>query len=83
MKWLLCVLTACTHVTPSPPDSHSDGPVDALAERVDSGVDADANSCFEIRIVQCHDMLIELCIPFGGCAMYTCDDQTYGYCHGG
>jgi hypothetical protein len=54
-------------------------PVDAPA---DAAPDAppDAPVCWMRLYPQCGNEVYEICIPFGGCASFTCGGETYSYC---
>lgn len=81
---LLATFAACTTSAPLPDAAEVDAQaIDAPADTpADTPADAapDADPCWTHEHPQCGNVIYDLCVPFHGCAFYTCEGETYGYC---
>lgn len=69
---LLVLLVACSASSePVPVDAGADAPADSTP---------DAAPCWKHRAASCGAELYDLCVPYDGCAYFTCDGMAYGYC---
>lgn len=75
----IAFLAACGDNLLPPPDAPLDAPADAAP--LDATADApDASGCWTHEYPQCGNEIYDLCVPLDGCAFYTCEGQSYGYC---
>lgn len=79
MKNLIFILlVGCGNIT-RPEDPDASISVDVSS---DASVDAppDAAVCWMHRYPQCGNEIFDVCVPYKGCAFYTCNNETFGYC---
>ncbi len=84
MRALLALaLLACTaeHETDVDAAIATDTAVDCatIDAPTDAGVDA-GDPCWTHVHPMCNGELLDLCVPYEGCATYTCNGLQYGYC---
>ena len=81
---LVLAISACTTAAdpPGPDASIAQAEADVAMPDAAATSDApeDADPCWRRVVVTCGDTLTELCVPEHGCAFYTCDGMSYGYC---
>lgn len=79
MRWILVLLMACGDNIDVGVDAVQPDVVDAA---VDASIDAqtDAAACWMVVHPMCDGTLLDLCVPYVGCAQYMCNGVQMGYC---